>query len=216
MGAIDALVKHVHPRNAANSSARLERTGQEARRRPHGDRPGLAGGDPGRSRSHLRPPGGRRAFCPAFAARGAAACIRRRCSARRRIKKFSDGFPKAIDLIVRGLKSGLPVTELIMTVSKRDRPARSPSNSSGSATASSSAGRSQRRLRPAPSAWTSPNSSSSSSALGIQHETGGNLAETLGNLQRHAAPPPPDEAEDQGVVVGSARPAPTSSARCPS
>ena len=34
----------------------------------------------------------------------------------RRLKKFIDRFPEAIDLIVRGLKSGLPVTESIRTV----------------------------------------------------------------------------------------------------
>ena len=35
---------------------------------------------------------------------------------RRRTKKFIDQFPEAIDLIVRGLKSGLPVTESIRVV----------------------------------------------------------------------------------------------------
>ena len=35
---------------------------------------------------------------------------------RRRLKKFIDRFPEAIDLIVRGLKSGLPVTESIRSV----------------------------------------------------------------------------------------------------
>ena len=38
--------------------------------------------------------------------------------------------------------------------------------------------------------------------LAIQRETGGNLAETLANLVRRASQAGPDEAQDQGDVVG--------------
>ena len=53
---------------------------------------------------------------------------------KRRINKFNAKFPDAIELLVRGLRSGLPITETMGVVAQRSRPARSATNSARSPT----------------------------------------------------------------------------------
>ncbi len=100
---------------------------------------------------------------------------------RRRIKKFIERFPEAIDLIVRGLKSGLPVTESIRSVGEEfDGPVGEefrlvsdrvklgqPIDDALNETA--------RRID-------LPDFNFFVIALSVQRETGGNLSEALENL----------------------------------
>ncbi|HXV26023.1 MAG TPA: type II secretion system F family protein [Alphaproteobacteria bacterium] len=100
---------------------------------------------------------------------------------KRRIKKFLEAFPEAIDLIVRGLKSGLPVTESIKTVSAElGGPvavefARISDNIKFGKSMPEALEACAKRLG-------IPEFRFFTISLGIQQETGGNLAETLGNL----------------------------------
>jgi len=100
---------------------------------------------------------------------------------KRRIKKFVELFPEAIELIVRGLKSGLPVQESIVVVANE---------------ISAPVGIEFREIADAIKIGTSiedamwatsnrldlPEFKFFVISLSIQRETGGNLAETLGNL----------------------------------
>jgi tight adherence protein B len=100
---------------------------------------------------------------------------------KRRIKKFLEAFPEGIDLIVRGLKSGLPVTESIKTVSTElSGPVavefgKISDNIKFGKTLPDALDACAKRLGIAEFRFFTI-------ALGIQQETGGNLAETLGNL----------------------------------
>lgn len=99
----------------------------------------------------------------------------------RRQKKFTIQFPEAIDLIVRGLKSGLPVTESIFAVGREmDDPV----------------GAEFRKISDdirlgktmTDALWAATDRLSTQElkffviSLSVQQETGGNLAETLSNL----------------------------------
>ena len=100
---------------------------------------------------------------------------------RRRLRKFLESFPEGIDLIVRGLKSGLPVTESIKTVSAElTGPVavefgRISDNIKFGKTMPEAMEACAKRLG-------IPEFRFFTIALSIQQETGGNLAETLGNL----------------------------------
>ena len=99
----------------------------------------------------------------------------------RRIKKFIDLFPEAIELIVRGLKSGLPVQESIVVVGRE---------------ISDPVGIEFRQIADAIKIGTSVEDAMWATSnrldlpefkffvisLSIQRETGGNLTETLSNL----------------------------------
>ncbi|MHA1535940.1 MAG: type II secretion system F family protein [Alphaproteobacteria bacterium] len=99
----------------------------------------------------------------------------------RRIKKFIDLFPEAIELIVRGLKSGLPVQESIVVVGRE---------------ISDPVGVEFRQIADAIKIGTSVEDAMWATSnrldlpefkffvisLSIQRETGGNLTETLSNL----------------------------------
>lgn len=99
----------------------------------------------------------------------------------RRINKFTDLFPEAIDLIVRGLKSGLPVTESMKVVGEE---------------LSDPVGAEFRTITQAvklgttmeEAMWAAANRIDTPEfkffviSLSVQRETGGNLAETLDNL----------------------------------
>ena len=101
--------------------------------------------------------------------------------AQRRLNRFIELFPDAIDLIVRGLRSGLPVTESIATVGQEMR---------------DPVGVEFRRIADAVRVGAKLEEAMWSVArridvpeykyliitLSIQRETGGNLAETLANL----------------------------------
>jgi tight adherence protein B len=101
--------------------------------------------------------------------------------ARRRLKRFLESFPEAIDLIVRGLKSGLPVTESLKTVSAElGGPvaiefARISDNIKFGKSLTEALESCAKRLA-------LPEFRFFTIALSIQQETGGNLAETLSNL----------------------------------
>lgn len=101
--------------------------------------------------------------------------------ASRRQKKFTDQFPEAIDLIVRGLRSGLPVIESIIAVG---REMQKPAGTEFRAIAD--AVRFGKTLEDA--MWDAvpridtPEFKFFVVALSVQRETGGNLAETLENL----------------------------------
>lgn len=100
---------------------------------------------------------------------------------KRRIKKFIDLFPEAIELIVRGLKSGLPVQESIVVVGRE---------------ISDPVGIEFRQIADAVKIGTSVDDAMWATSarleiqdfkffvisLAIQRETGGNLTETLSNL----------------------------------
>jgi tight adherence protein B len=95
--------------------------------------------------------------------------------------RFLAGFPDAVDLIVRGIKAGLPVTESIATVAREmSQPI---AGEFGRITDAVRFGRpldevlweTARRLA-------MPEFNFFVISLSIQRETGGNLSETLGNL----------------------------------
>lgn len=99
----------------------------------------------------------------------------------KRILKFLGNFPEAIDTICRGLRSGLPITETIATVGHE-----LPNPIGLEFTRVSDGVRMGRTLEE--SLWEiagrldTPEFRFFIIALAIQKETGGNLAETLGNL----------------------------------
>jgi tight adherence protein B len=99
----------------------------------------------------------------------------------RRLNKFTSLFPEAIDLIVRGLKSGLPVSESIRTVGAEvPDPIGVEFRTVSDAV---SLGQSlEEALWDAAKRLDTPEFKFFVVSLSIQRETGGNLAETLGNL----------------------------------
>ena len=99
----------------------------------------------------------------------------------RRLNRFTSLFPEAIDLIVRGLKSGLPVSESIRTVGAEVPDPigvefRTVSDGVGLGQSLEEA------LWEASKRLDTPEFKFFVVSLSIQRETGGNLAETLGNL----------------------------------
>lgn len=99
----------------------------------------------------------------------------------RRVNKFIAIFPQAIDLIVRGLKSGLPVTESIRTVAE-EMPAPVGTEFELVADAVKFGKTLDEALWTAAKRIDTPEFRFFIIALSIQQETGGNLAETLENL----------------------------------
>lgn len=99
----------------------------------------------------------------------------------RRLRKFTTLFPEAIDLIVRGLKSGLPVSESIRTVGVE---VPDPIGIEfRTVTDAISLGQSlEEALWEAAKRLDTPEFKFFVVTLAIQRETGGNLAETLANL----------------------------------
>ena len=102
-------------------------------------------------------------------------------SAKRRSKKFTGEFPNAIDIIVRGIKSGLPVNDCLRVIATESpEPVsgefrRLVENLSGGVTLDQAMEKMYARM---------PLSEVRFFAivLAIQQKTGGNLAEALGNL----------------------------------
>lgn len=101
--------------------------------------------------------------------------------AKRRSKKFTAQFPEAIDLIVRGLKSGLPVSESIRMVGEE---LQEPVGTEFKAvTDAQGLGQSlEAAMWSAASRIDIPEFKFFVISLSVQRETGGNLAETLQNL----------------------------------
>ncbi|MDP6572423.1 MAG: type II secretion system F family protein [Rhodospirillales bacterium] len=101
--------------------------------------------------------------------------------ARRRIDRFTDIFPDALDLIVRGLRSGLPISETIATVG---RDLADPVGHEFRLVADGvTLGRSlEDALWETATRLDTPEFKFFVIGLSIQRQTGGNLAETLANL----------------------------------
>jgi tight adherence protein B len=101
----------------------------------------------------------------------------------RRLNKFNANFSEAIDLIVRGLRSGLPVTESIKAVGREimDPVGMEFRLIADSITFGMTL---QEALWAAASRIDIPEYRFFAITLGIQQETGGNLAETLDNLSQ--------------------------------
>jgi tight adherence protein B len=99
----------------------------------------------------------------------------------KRLEKFTALFPDAIDLIVRGLRSGLPVTESISAVGHE-----MPDPVGGEFRRIAESVKLGRTLEDA--LWNTANRLDTPDfkffviSLSVQRETGGNLAETLANL----------------------------------
>lgn len=102
-------------------------------------------------------------------------------AAKRRLKKFVDGFPEAIDIIVRGIKAGLPLADCLHVIaSEAQEPIRSEFRMIIEAQAMGlSIGEAVDRL-----ILRLPISETSFFAIviNIQQKAGGNLSEALGNL----------------------------------
>lgn len=100
---------------------------------------------------------------------------------KRRLMKFTQHFPDAIDLLVRGLRSGLPVTETLQVVAKEIP---GPVGEEFKlVTERIKIGRSMEdALQESANRLQTPEFNFFCITLAIQRETGGNLAETLSNL----------------------------------
>jgi tight adherence protein B len=102
-------------------------------------------------------------------------------SAKRRLRKFTDEFPDAIDIIVRGVKAGLPLGDCLNVIASEMR---DPIKTEfrlivESQTMGLSAGEAVERLvARLPTAETS----FFAIVIGIQQKAGGNLSEALANL----------------------------------
>ena len=99
----------------------------------------------------------------------------------RRLKAFTSSFPEAIDLIVRGLRSGLPISESIVTVSKEI--ADPIGTEFRTIDQNIRLGRSiEEALWDTAQRIDTPEFKFFVISISVQRETGGNLAETLDNL----------------------------------
>jgi len=100
---------------------------------------------------------------------------------KKRLAKFTVQFPEAIDLIVRGLRAGLPVTESIYSVAQEMQ---DPiATEFGTITDEIRLGKTMdEALWSTARRLDTPDFKFFVISLSIQQETGGNLAETLGNL----------------------------------
>ncbi|HRW29201.1 MAG TPA: type II secretion system F family protein, partial [Emcibacteraceae bacterium] len=100
---------------------------------------------------------------------------------KKRLAKFTTQFPEAIDLIVRGLKAGLPVTESIYAVSQEmSDPI---STEFKTITDENRFGKTlDEALWQASDKLDTPEFKFFVICISVQQETGGNLAETLANL----------------------------------
>ncbi len=102
-------------------------------------------------------------------------------AAKRRLKKFIEGFPDAIDIIVRGIKAGLPLADCLRVIaSEAEEPIRTEFRMIIEAQAMGlSVGEAIDRL-----ILRMPISETSffSIVINIQQKAGGNLSEALGNL----------------------------------
>jgi tight adherence protein B len=100
---------------------------------------------------------------------------------KRRIARFTAKFPDAIELLVRGLRSGLPITETISVVGQEvDGPV---GEEFRSVSDKMKIGRSlDAALQETADRLGTPEFQFFTITIAIQRETGGNLAETLANL----------------------------------
>ncbi|MDZ3831292.1 MAG: type II secretion system F family protein [Sphingopyxis sp.] len=99
----------------------------------------------------------------------------------RRVAKFNARFPDAIDLLVRGLKSGLPVTETFHVVSN-ELPGPVGEEFKGVVERIRIGNTMEGALQESAKMLGTPEFKFFCITIAIQRETGGNLAETLANL----------------------------------
>lgn len=99
----------------------------------------------------------------------------------KRVKQFTARFPDAIDLLVRGLKSGLPVTETFQVVSQ-ELPGPVGEEFKGVIERIRIGNTMEAALQEAADMLGTPEFQFFCITISIQRETGGNLAETLANL----------------------------------
>lgn len=130
---------------------------------------------------------------------------------KRRLKLFTSEFPEAIDLIVRGLKSGLPVTGSFRTVSEEMRPPLATEFSVISDRIRVGQNMDEAMALSAERVPT-PEFKFFVISLAVQRETGGNLAETLENLSdvlrkrrqmRQKIKAMSSEAKASAIILGS-------------
>ena len=100
---------------------------------------------------------------------------------KRRVAAFNSRFPDAIDLLVRGLKSGLPVTETFQVVSQ-ELPGPVGEEFKGVIERIRIGNTMEAALQESAEMLGTPEFQFFVITLAIQRETGGNLAETLSNL----------------------------------
>jgi tight adherence protein B len=100
---------------------------------------------------------------------------------KRRVAAFNTRFPDAIDLLVRGLKSGLPVTETFQVVSQ-ELPGPVGEEFKGVVERIRIGNTMEAALQESAVMLGTPEFQFFCITIAIQRETGGNLAETLGNL----------------------------------
>jgi tight adherence protein B len=100
---------------------------------------------------------------------------------KRRITQFNARFPDAIDLLVRGLKSGLPVTETFQIVSQ-ELPGPVGEEFKGIIERIRIGNTMEAALQESANMLGTPEFQFFCITIQIQRETGGNLAETLANL----------------------------------
>ena len=116
--------------------------------------------------------------------------------------KFLDELPNAVEAIVRGVKSGLPLNDSMRVVAKE---AKEPVKSEFQRVLDQQAvGKSMTEAVPILfDRVPLPEVNFFVVVITVQQQAGGNLTEALGNLVARAAQPQEDEAEGQGHVVGS-------------
>jgi len=100
---------------------------------------------------------------------------------KKRVAKFNTRFPDAIDLLVRGLKSGLPVTETFQVVSQ-ELPGPVGEEFKGVVERIRIGNTMESALQESAEMLGTPEFQFFCITIAIQRETGGNLAETLSNL----------------------------------
>jgi tight adherence protein B len=100
---------------------------------------------------------------------------------KKRVARFTTRFPDAIDLLVRGLKSGLPVTETFQVVSQ-ELPGPVGEEFKGVVERIRIGNTMESALQESAEMLGTPEFQFFCITIAIQRETGGNLAETLANL----------------------------------
>lgn len=100
---------------------------------------------------------------------------------KKRVAQFNTRFPDAIDLLVRGLKSGLPVTETFNVVSQ-ELPGPVGEEFKGIVERIRIGNTMESALQESADLLGTPEFQFFCISIAIQRETGGNLAETLANL----------------------------------
>lgn len=99
----------------------------------------------------------------------------------RRVKQFTEAFPDALDIVVRGIKSGLPVNDSLRVIAK-EAPEPLASQFNRLVENLSMGMTMDQALEKMHAEMPTPEVRFLAIVLGIQAKTGGNLAEALGNL----------------------------------